>query len=115
MEGIEILSQTAIMENPPWFGVLISLSVVCMVVSFALLLLTLITDCSGILSCIFGALAVLCFIELMILGTNHFFEKPTGRYEYKVLISEDASFTELYQKYEVTGQDEEIWILEDKE
>ena len=115
MEGIEILSQTAIMENPPWFGVLIVVSIVSMFVCFVITFVTIVTDSSETVPLIFGILGCLFFVEILILGANNFFEKPTGRYEYKALISEHVSYTEFCEKYEVVDQDGKIWIIRDKE
>ena len=39
----------------------------------------------------------------------------TGRNQYKVLIDDSVSFNEIAEKYEIVGQDGEIYILEDKE
>lgn len=40
--------------------------------------------------------------------------KPTGRYEYKAIISEDTNFNEMYNRFDVLGKDGEIYILQDK-
>ena len=42
-------------------------------------------------------------------------DTPTGRYEYKVILDETYPATQLYEKYEVIGQDGKIWIIQDKE
>ena len=39
----------------------------------------------------------------------------TGKNQYKVLIDDSVSFNEIAEKYEIVGQDGEIYILEDKE
>lgn len=39
----------------------------------------------------------------------------TGRNQYKVLIDDSVSFNEIAEKYEIVGQDKDVYILEDKE
>ena len=61
----------------------------------------------------------LLFIAIAIMAipiVRYFAERiPTGKYEYKVLINEDYSFFDFYEKYEVVGRDGKIWILHDKD
>ena len=38
----------------------------------------------------------------------------TGRNQYKVLIDDSVSFNEIAEKYEIVGQDKDVYILEDK-
>lgn len=39
----------------------------------------------------------------------------TGRNQYKVLIDDSVSFNEIAEKYEIVGQDGEVYILNEKE
>ena len=65
----------------------------------------------------------LCFLAVIfiaslvagLLGLYSFYDKkPTGRYEYKAIVSEDTNFNEMYNRFDVLGKDGEIYILEDK-
>ena len=38
----------------------------------------------------------------------------TGRNQYKVLIDDSVSFNEIAEKYEIVGQDGDVYILEDR-
>lgn len=40
--------------------------------------------------------------------------EPTGQYEYKVLFDDSVTIQEIYENYNVVGQDGEIWIITDK-
>jgi hypothetical protein len=42
-------------------------------------------------------------------------DTPTGRYEYKVILDDTYPATQLYEEYEVIGQDGKIWIIQEKE
>ena len=113
LEGIEVLSQSDIMQRPLWANfafyfcmgfifIGLILMVVCVVVDNT----NYLTVSAGILIFGFVCVLILCFIDP---------EEPSGRYKYKVLINEDVSFTDLYDKYDVVGQEGLIWTLKDKE
>lgn len=64
---------------------------------------------------IFGIIAVL-FIFLFVLNLILMdIDKPTGRYEYKATISNEASFSEVISRFDIIEQDGELYILQDKE
>lgn len=42
-------------------------------------------------------------------------DKPTGRYEYKATISDEASFNKVISRFDIIEQDGELYILQDKE
>ena len=59
---------------------------------------------------------VVAFIVLFLtMGLWAPVDTPTGRYEYKVILDETYPATQLYENYEVIGQDGKIWIIQEKE
>lgn len=63
---------------------------------------------------IFGIIAVffifLCVLNSILMSIN----KPTGRYEYKATISDEASFNEVISRFDIIEQDGDLYILQDK-
>ena len=113
LEGIEILSQSDIMQRPLWanfafyFCIGFTFIGLILMVVFAVVYNTnYLTVSACILIFWFVCALILCSIDP---------EEPSGRYEYKVLINEDVSFTDLYEKYDVVGKEGLIWTLKDKE
>lgn len=112
MEGVTILNKTEIMWLPiPYYFAI--------PVSIGMILIGLI--CCGVLideenwwAIMPAAVAILGCCFIVNLATNDPLV-PTGRYEYEVLLSEEVSFTELYERYEIVEQRGEIWVLRDKE
>lgn len=112
IDGVEVLSKTLILKNPQWLDILIFLSAITIIpcIFFALFgfydkqKFLFVVGCIGIAVFIFTSIAIGIVDRI-----------PTNRYKYKVLISEKVSFTDIYQKYDILGQDGAIWILEDKE
>ena len=109
IEGIEILAQSEIMNMPSWtawilvllgFGVVVGILGSLADIDY-LLFLGIIGICTG-------------FVGLLVIAITDPRE-PTGRYEYQVIIDENVSFTELYEKYEVIGQNGKIWTIKDKD
>ena len=106
MEGINILNQTEILTfSGLWIVALIGVllaGVIC--ISIGIL-------CEWNWLDIIGVIWIIVFFIMTWVGPA---EVPTGRYKYEVLIDETVSVTELYEKYEIVGQDGKIWIIEDK-
>lgn len=106
MEGINILNQTEILTYPNWWIVVVIGT--ALVAAFGLSIgVTCDWDWLGII----GSISTIAFIILIFVDPPGV---PTGRYKYEVLIDETVSVTELYEKYEIVGQDGKIWIIEDK-
>lgn len=59
---------------------------------------------------LFGVLVLGSFLTGVIYQPDY-----TGRNQYKVLIDDSVSFNEIAENYEIVGQDEDLYILEDKE
>ena len=109
LEGIEILVQSEIMQTPLWAKIIIAFTILGLLIFFIGLVESM--DSAIIIGsivsffCLFGCLAII-LIEP---------EEPTGIYEYQVIIDDNVSFTELYEKYEIVDQNGEIWTIRDKE
>ena len=110
---MEILSQTEIIEQVGGWPQAVVITLFVLV--FAGLSIFFITVCDldvlGIPVSFFVSLLTL----FMIMGIWAPKDTPTGRYEYKVILDETYSATQLYEEYEVVGQDGKIWIIQDKE
>ena len=65
--------------------------------------------CDSMCLTIVGAVTVLAAIIFVFV----YLKKPY--LEFKAVISDNYSATELYEKYDVVGHDGKIWILEEKE
>ena len=113
LEGIEILSQIEIMKNPDWTSLFCFIVVVFIFLGLILTNGGLISDNKQLTICAACFTFGLFIAALIIIGLTQ--KEPSGRYEYKVLLDEDVSFTEIYEKYGVVGQEGLIWTLNDKE
>lgn len=110
IDGVRVLAQEAIAQIPIW----------CFIVMFFILLIGGVIAWIGVrqdYKFIFdlGILIIFSdFIFLLISGAG-VFNVPTSRNTYKCIFDETVSIQEVYEKYDVVGQDGEIWILEDRE
>ena len=114
MEGVTILNSIDITRIDGGWLVGVSLLAFCFLM-FLIWCLELIRigEWYAVIPGIIGAICFIAFIYVT--GPSVNATKPTGKYEYEVLLSEDVSFTELYKKYEVVEQRGKIWVLKDKE
>ena len=59
---------------------------------------------------------ILLIDGLLLISMIYFSKKvPSGRLEYQVIISDDYSAKDLYEKYEVIKTEGKIWYIQDKE
>lgn len=112
MDGITVLSQSEIMNIPTWILVVIIIGItICVIslmvfISFTQEIIQIIFEISsicGIILCTFGLLSMF------------FIESGTGKYTYKVTISDEVNFVEFNNKYEIIDQDGLIYIIKEKE
>lgn len=107
MQGIEILNKTEVTSKPTWAWILL---IVCVI--FGFVAYQFINEILG------PTLDNICLITLIVCIVCGIFalvyDEPTGRYEYEVIIDENVSIQEVYEKYNVIEQDGKKWILEDK-
>lgn len=113
MSNMEILNQTEIIEKvggwPP--GVVLGVFVILFIAVSFFFAFVLDFDTLGIMS---GLIITICTL-LLTIGLWSPKDTPTGRYEYKVILDETYPATQLYENYEVIGQEGKIWIIQDKE
>lgn len=112
MEGVTVLNRIDIVGGPVWFV----WAIIGLVFVGALCLAVGISKPYEWYSVAAGVMAILCVLGIFILIIiSDEIQKPTGRYQYEVIIDDTVSVTELYEKYEVVEQRGEIWVLKDKE
>lgn len=108
MEGIEILNQVECLQySTGAIYFLIGLGILW----FVTFILSAFIDECKIPTYLITGLFMISIILVSAFGKT----EPSGRYQYEVTIDDSASFTELYEKYDVVKQKGKIWILEDKE
>lgn len=115
IKGVEILTSKDVMI--PVFKAADFCSFCCLI-AFVVCLITLITVIQSKQKKLAFTLSVLAIIAL---SSSIFFvnlvskEKASGIREYKATISEDASFVEINDRYEVISQEGKLYILRDKD
>ena len=112
IEGIEVLNKTKIyeMSNVTTNVAIISVAILSISIIFMVILIASKKDD---LASIFLLIALCSLIAIFI--TLILPEEDSGRYTYKCTISEDVNFNDIYENYNVIGQEGKIWTLEDKE
>ena len=106
LNGIIVLNQTPI-TNLTLLGGIIIISIAFS--GFIFLLSALLQEIKLVLiSIIVGILLIISFFNAPV-------TKPTGRYEYKVTLSEKVNALEFYSKYEIVEKDGEIFTIIERE
>ena len=112
MNGITVLSQSEIMNTPNWTYIITIIALIAFVVSM------IITSSfhHNRIETIFG-ISSICFSILFVVGLfcMKFIEIRTGKYTYKVTISNEVNFVEFNNKYEIIDQDGLIYTIKEKE
>ena len=112
MNGITVLSQSEIMNTPNWTYIITIIALIAFVVSM------IITSSfhHNRIETIFG-ISSICFSILFVVGLfcMKFIEIRTGKYTYKVTISDEVNFVEFNNKYEIIDQDGLIYTIKEKE
>ena len=111
--GVEVLNSYEITKPPLWsvlvMGILAALFIGCALLTWRCMSLNtswkwiIISFCITIASVV-GAGLLAHTVE----------EDGTGKYVYECTIPEDASFTTIYEHYNVVERRGEIWVLQDK-
>ena len=113
MKGLEIIECIAIEQVPNL--VLFCLLIGCcsiLIPTFAVYLLTKNYNKAFLTEAISGIVYLVLLIGLLESGV---LEKPTGEYQYKVRITEDVSYVEFTDKYDVvTENDDGTYIVQEK-
>ena len=104
MDGVEVLSKSEIMKlDFCWWAFL-----VCIAVGISLSILSkkyITTIIIGSLSFFVGLVSSFEFSENI----------PTGKYTYKVTISDEVNFNDFNSKYDVISQDGKIYTIKEKD
>ena len=112
MNGITVLSQSEIMNTPNWTYII---TIIALIAFFVSMIITFSFHHNRI-ETIFGISSICCSILFNVgLFCMNFIEKPTGKYTYKVTISDEVNFVEFNNKYEIIDQDGLIYIIKEKE
>lgn len=112
IEGVQILSQSAVTGRPE--GYMNATAILVIVMVFSLLLFFKI-DARYNLAGTICALIVICSLSALVVLSVWDPQIETGRYRYEVIIDDSVSFSDIHEKYEVIKQRGDIWVLEDKE
>lgn len=112
IEGIEILNKTKIYEMSNVAEMIAFFSIIILGISLILMIISLANNKDD-LAIIFGFI-ILCSLIISLVAFL-LPGKDSGRYTYKCTISEDVNFNDIYENYNVIGQEGKIWTLEDKE
>lgn len=115
IEGIEILNKTEIMTNPGWYDTLLIIVILVGCICFGMLITSIDwTSPVGFIIFTVGLIvSAFAIVSLCLVSDN--VKEPTGRYKYECLISDDVSFSEVLEHYDVVEQNGKIWVLKDKE
>lgn len=112
MLGLEIISQTPIMDTPEYIYNIFIFFVIVLVLMLAIgkyynykverkLMPIMITV--GLVSLIFETMFI-----------TGLFNKPTGKYTYKVTVSEDAGYRTLVKNFNIISIDGDVYTIENK-
>ena len=112
LEGIDILSKTMIKDTPNWASLMAVLSLACVVIFLSLVVMAIRED-ELLLAFIFGILLLISG-GLVLFSTDYFDSIYTGRYRYEVVVNDDVSLTDFYEKYDVVEQNGRLWTIEEK-
>ena len=113
LEGITILNQTPVLEDP-WYVIPLGIISFSLLFPFVVLLSIGIAEHNKI---IFGISTVITIILLVLLCVAIKTEDTvdTGRYRYEVMIDDSVSFNKVLENYDIIEQNGRIWTIEDKE
>lgn len=109
MEGVTILAQEAVRDFD--FGVFIGMFFLITMGFFAITIVALdIDEVSGIIAVAFISIVIGLGAGLV---TGHSANDPIP--QYKVMISEEVSMVEFYEKYEIIDQEDLIFTVREKD
>lgn len=113
MKGLEIIECIAVERVPESVFLYLTLGVLSILIpTFVVYKLTKNHDKEFLTEVISGFIYLVVMIGLLESGV---LEKPTGEYQYKVRITEDVSYVEFTDKYDViTENDDGTYIVQEK-
>lgn len=115
MPGVEILNTEVIIAETGGFNVTVFVITIifCALVGFVIGLTCSLDDFSPLYGLVLGVLIGLILGAFMGIG----FQKPIIKNEevvYKVIISDEVSFNEFYEKYEILQKEGEIYTITER-
>ena len=113
MKGLEIIECIAIEQVPDSVLLCLLLGVFSILIpTFAVYRLTKNCNKTFLTEIICGVIYTVFLFTLLVSGV---LDKPTGEYQYKVRITEDVSYVEFTDKYEVISEnDNGTYIIQEK-
>lgn len=119
IDGMEILEQTEIMvmsrSDNWWVGLI--LAIIGLVIFIGCLIYYRINQNDALKSTMTLPFAIGAIV-IMFFGTvaaSHEEEKPTGRFEYEVILDDTVMVNELCKYYEIVAEKDGVYVLRDKE
>ena len=115
MDGITVLSQSEITTKPCWIWIFlfVSLFVIILGVVLATICASFNKKIGTKLGTVFTIFGIVLFFIDWLCGI--IITVPTGKYTYKVTISDEVNFVEFNNKYEIIDQDGLIYTIKEKE
>lgn len=110
IDGVRVLSQEVILQDPT-FAFISIMALIFFIIAWVAIS---IDNGFGGWSLVVLVFAIIALIVLLIMAAIGAFEYDTGRSTYKCIFEDNVSIQEIYENYNVIGQDGEIWILEDR-
>lgn len=110
MNGIEVLSKSEI-KTISTSSLLIMTFVCIFIILTGLFISISIFDVDENLAALVVLPTALLVLFFMV---SKSLEKSTGKYEYKVTISDEVSLNEFYDKYEIVDQEGKIYTIKEK-
>jgi hypothetical protein len=112
MQGVNILHQEVVMDEPDWYFKVVGLLLILVIVFIGIT--AAMANNIDWLCCISAVLGIICLVSLWLLIIIEP-QASTGRYRYECTIDKSVSIRDIYDNYDVVEQRGELWILEDKE
>ena len=113
MNGLEIIEQIAVEQTPDW--------VLCCIIlgAFSILIPTFVvysfTKDGGKSILVETICGIIYLVFAVTLISSGVLDKPTGEYQYKVKITENVSYIEFTNKYDVIEKnDDGTYIIQEK-
>ena len=113
MKGLEIIEQIAINKVPDSTIMYILLGIFSILIPTFVVYLFTKNGCKVLVTEIISGIVYIALVVTLI--SSDVLEKPTGKYQYKVRITEDVSYVEFTDKYEVVSEnDDGTYIVQEK-
>jgi len=117
MESLNVLEQTEIMVSslPVWWDNLLQVGAIFLIIAVVFYIISFCRRderiAIGTLVCAIGCMLT---ASVYLIGFYTQSKIPTGRYTYKVEITEETALDYIYDNYDVISSDSRVWTIEDK-